>query len=882
MPDSTTTLHEIKISELPVATAANATDQLEANQAGTSRSITVGQIGGALSSSGGAGGALSVATSVANLAALKALATRPQTVLIQGYNTANDGGAGPPWVWAAGSTATADDFMVVSPAGTPAGRYIRQFQAGANVSPKWAGCGLGAADDSVQFQKVVNFGAAVDCSGGTYPLSTINITVSTTCPGIFSDGSGTIMAAPGTTLSTSIFVVTKSDFYIDRLFFNLPTSTSPTVSAALSTGIRFSGTGTRARVTNCRIIGGSANMTLQGSWSDVFILNNVCEQSWGDAISAAVGGNVTISGNLVKDGGYSTSQTSGGIRVGYTAADPTPENIVIRDNIIRNFAVFGQSSIDCYQPTARNILITSNVCDLNGSGIELKTDNTVLTDNVYQNVIISNNLIRMLNLGATGSSGVAFNSTVNGLPDTKPGKVLVTGNFISLDTQALTTDPIFGITGVTAYANTEVSNNFILNTRTGINFSASATTVGAAWAGLVVTANNVNCSGPGIYLGSATGTLTSPRVTNNIVVAGQQGLIFNVATINGATVTGNYATSSGGFAFDIRDAHDTLIKNNVFTSTSTSTISLSGTASTNIIIDSNDLTSTAGNALNAATGTGIVVSNNKITTPAASGTIVGAATYLTANNTRGTVTASPTGTYAGSVGDVFYNGTPASGGLDRWLCITAGTSGTAVWQAMPGFVNGASIQIANGAVATPSLSFTGAPLSGLYNSAGNAVAIATNAKPAFVLNESGTAGNYVRLYSNNGPTVVGDGPTNPNLTLAAGTGNGGVDIKGNNTLCFLMRFISQGATTANYLQVQANNAGTGPQISSQGSDTDIDINLQPKGAGLLKFLTASSIVANGSVAVTMTALGPTGANTTIREWLAIKNSAGATRYIPLY
>jgi hypothetical protein len=46
--------------------------------------------------------------------------------------------------------------------------------------------------------------------------------------------------------------------------------------------------------------------------------------------------------------------------------------------------------------------------------------------------------------------------------------------------------------------------------------------------------------------------------------------------------------------------------------------------------------------------------------------------------------------------------------------------------------------------------------------------------------------------------------------------------------------------------------------------------------------TASSIVANGTVAVTMTALGPTGANTTIREWLAIKNVSGAVRYIPLY
>ncbi len=43
MPDSGS-LAEIKVSELPVATAANTTDQIEANQAGVSRSITVAQI----------------------------------------------------------------------------------------------------------------------------------------------------------------------------------------------------------------------------------------------------------------------------------------------------------------------------------------------------------------------------------------------------------------------------------------------------------------------------------------------------------------------------------------------------------------------------------------------------------------------------------------------------------------------------------------------------------------------------------------------------------------------------------------------------------------------------------------------------------------------
>jgi hypothetical protein len=51
MPDGGS-LPEIKISELPVATQANATDQIEANQAGNTRSITINQVSTAVANSG--------------------------------------------------------------------------------------------------------------------------------------------------------------------------------------------------------------------------------------------------------------------------------------------------------------------------------------------------------------------------------------------------------------------------------------------------------------------------------------------------------------------------------------------------------------------------------------------------------------------------------------------------------------------------------------------------------------------------------------------------------------------------------------------------------------------------------------------------------------
>lgn len=52
--------------------------------------------------------------------------------------------------------------------------------------------------------------------------------------------------------------------------------------------------------------------------------------------------------------------------------------------------------------------------------------------------------------------------------------------------------------------------------------------------------------------------------------------------------------------------------------------------------------------------------------------------------------------------------------------------------------------------------------------------------------------------------------------------------------------------------------------------------------GIIKFSNASSFSANGTVACTMTSLGPAGSHTTIQTWLTIVDSAGTTRYVPCY
>lgn len=87
------------------------------------------------------------------------------------------------------------------------------------------------------------------------------------------------------------------------------------------------------------------------------------------------------------------------------------------------------------------------------------------------------------------------------------------------------------------------------------------------------------------------------------------------------------------------------------------------------------------------------------------------------------------------------------------------------------------------------------------------------------------------------------------------------------------------ASAVNNLQVAGSATGAGTAtLSAIGTDTNIDIVLTPKGSGRMRLQT----VANGTVATSLTSIGPTGANTTVQEWFVVKNASGVTRYIPAW
>ena len=118
-------------------------------------------------------------------------------------------------------------------------------------------------------------------------------------------------------------------------------------------------------------------------------------------------------------------------------------------------------------------------------------------------------------------------------------------------------------------------------------------------------------------------------------------------------------------------------------------------------------------------------------------------------------------------------------------------------------------------------------------------ALASPLKIVYPNQYSGTAGatNKLDLYSNQyglGLSVVG---STASLDLvAAGTTNTQVAMYTGNGVSAKQFQVSNTASAVNYVQVTGAATGTGnsPTISSQGSDTDINLTLAPKAAGLFR------------------------------------------------
>jgi hypothetical protein len=147
-------------------------------------------------------------------------------------------------------------------------------------------------------------------------------------------------------------------------------------------------------------------------------------------------------------------------------------------------------------------------------------------------------------------------------------------------------------------------------------------------------------------------------------------------------------------------------------------------------------------------------------------------------------------------------------------------------------------------------------------SIGSGLEVAAASGIGFRVANSGTANvNYYSAQGNSsgGSVLLAATGTDTDISSAVSSkGAGSVRFQTNNAAQEQMR-IAHTASAVNYVQVTGAATGSGPTISAQGSNADIDFNIAAKGTGNVRFGTYTAGV-----------LTPTG-------YITIKDSGGTTR-----
>lgn len=87
------------------------------------------------------------------------------------------------------------------------------------------------------------------------------------------------------------------------------------------------------------------------------------------------------------------------------------------------------------------------------------------------------------------------------------------------------------------------------------------------------------------------------------------------------------------------------------------------------------------------------------------------------------------------------------------------------------------------------------------------------------------------------------------------------------------------ASATNGMEYVANGSGDDHTMYDHAGNTVFAV--PHSGGGIMQY-GAGSFTANGSVATALSSIGPTGAHTTVQEWLTIQDAGGTTRYIPAF
>ena len=148
---------------------------------------------------------------------------------------------------------------------------------------------------------------------------------------------------------------------------------------------------------------------------------------------------------------------------------------------------------------------------------------------------------------------------------------------------------------------------------------------------------------------------------------------------------------------------------------------------------------------------------------------------------------------------------------------------------------GASTSAA-GRFTTVAVTGSTAAATGIYLQASNTLGFATNATLQATVENTASAVNYMRLFgaaTGNRPGILAGG-SDTNIGLFFNSkGSGGIQFSSRGGGGNINFNIADTNSAVNYVEVTGAAASSGPILSTAGSDTNIDLNVDPKGSGSL-------------------------------------------------
>lgn len=609
---------------------------------------------------------LSLAYVAPNISALRALPFAPPQAVTQGYNVAGDGGGGPPWEWNATATIADDGFMTVKLAAFATGRYQRQLQAGGAVSPLWAGCGLGASDDTAAFAKVVAFGSPIDMTNCTVPLGSLTITSSTTCPGIFSNGSGQFTNAASNTSATIVFNVTKSDFYFRNLFFNGPytgdTINPPATNrmVQMETGIS-SVSAARWEVSGCRFFGCKYGLVISYPSNDVRVFNNQFDNIWGEALLLDSPRDSWTYNNVARNCAFdSTGNASAGFRINTSTINVVPQRLYFLNNTAYQCGLNNlQEGFDFAGPELYETIIAGNqAIECGNGGFELKPFDSIatFTATIVGTALTVSSVNGTIRIGQTISAASIL-----------PNTVIVSGsglNWVVNNSQALGPEGMSAVLQPDTYGTGIISNNLVkmggaATQGAGISMHTTSTpppsSKGSKWlvdSNFVLLDTMVSAPGAATYNGIAVSGWSDVTISNNKLLNLNRGVTIDAvntsdATQNNCQILNNtmnvaqYGVIIGGAATDM--VNNTRIIGNMIVG-GTNAIIAAGAICNGFYVGHNRLEATAGVA---------VECRNVVSGQVVFNTLIGTTNAAIQQGTTATVTYANNHVIAGAGSDAF-------------------------------------------------------------------------------------------------------------------------------------------------------------------------------------------------------------------------------------